>query len=738
MSRLPAYVLAHRLAFERQRPCRILDLGLADPRGAALLQERAENQLFGWDDALRVPPGVTAVGGGGLPLPVADGAFDLIICGDLLDRCGVRCVHWLDEIRRLISKDGIVLISVSNWFADATLARLPRNEPAPAGALDYYALLELLNRRFAHAAAFGQRAFAGAYLCCLDPTDDAEQISLFDEWHHPAESSSYHLFVASQSPLPELARYALLRLPERGEAPVETIDPRLVDRLELAQRRVVSLIERATEVQRVALETVAWRQRAEPTTGPGLAPKRECASPGVLAADATKADAQAADQARLLLAAKVERLEQTVAQRTASLTHLQQAIESSRLEQQRLQQGIEQARAARQQAEKRAERGASELADERELTTALREQLASTIERADSERNQLAVELAATRERLSAVDAELRVAKTAAERNETALAEQTARLEQVQADFAAFRDEFAAVASDELSEPETSSEQELLLAELEGHRQRSGRLTDQVRQLAKQRDELRLRRQTMKEDLNNLRHTLQLVTSERDQLAAESVAQQQSAESWASRRAQEVAHLRRQHEAECERLQELLDKRTADLEEAIRQRDLELEVRGTELAEAARRLEKVEQEIWLVREEALRRAAEAAAAVAQLERVRERRDVTGPQQVVVPKTSGARSPARPAEGVDLLDSAGGLPTADEWTARTNGGSAKGIDRPPMPTPQPVARLRLARVRASRDVPVFAGGRSDLPPSGDGTLDTADGAAEASPIPHVEG
>ena len=119
------------------RPTRVLDLGCgAGSNTQALFGGRSDVQVVGLDiaypsaQAYVAGTGRAALVGSGEALPLRDGAFDLIVCNDVIEHL-VDPDTFLEQVRRVLAPGGHLVLSTPNlaaWFN--RLALLAGVQPA--------------------------------------------------------------------------------------------------------------------------------------------------------------------------------------------------------------------------------------------------------------------------------------------------------------------------------------------------------------------------------------------------------------------------------------------------------------------------------------------------------------------------------------------------------------------------------------------------------------------------------
>ena len=238
--RLPPYLLVRHLVAGRE----VLDLGCADGVGAALLA-RAGARVLAWDPQGAVPEQLQSVGGRLPRLELPTGSLDAVLCVGLLDRLPAsRHEECVREIARLLRPDGWAVVSVAR--------------PGPVS----YGRLAGLVRPVGRAALLGQVPMAGAYLSFLEPPLAAEELAFCGdivETMEPDEPSHYVAVVAPGA-LPDLHPYLLVTLPHARYATELGAGDRQADgearrlREELA-RQTARVGERDAEILRLAGRT---------------------------------------------------------------------------------------------------------------------------------------------------------------------------------------------------------------------------------------------------------------------------------------------------------------------------------------------------------------------------------------------------------------------------------------------------------------------------------------------------
>jgi SAM-dependent methyltransferase len=142
---------------------RVLDAGCGMAYGSALLREAGAMEVVGVDvaaavlDAVRddMPDGVQLLQGDVTALPFDDGAFDVVVCFELIEHVEQQD-RALAELRRVLTADGLLAISSPNRDA-----YVPGN-PFHVHEYEPEELRAALGERFANVALLRQQGFIGS------------------------------------------------------------------------------------------------------------------------------------------------------------------------------------------------------------------------------------------------------------------------------------------------------------------------------------------------------------------------------------------------------------------------------------------------------------------------------------------------------------------------------------------------------------------------------------------------
>jgi O-antigen biosynthesis protein len=324
---------------------RVLDLGSGEGFGSAILAQTAAHVIGVDIDELTVEHSRLNYAGPkldfalGTALDLAeheDGSFDAVVAFEVIEHVREQD-EVLGEIARVLSDDGIVIMSTP----DRRMYDVGRSEPNPFHerelALDEF--IELLESRFTHVAAWGQRTITGSHLHPLsDPTSRPESAApsdffierAGDEWRIAAAPTAlYCVALASNAQLPAAASGStladcaleLLRVKERDTAAAMGETRQLSARLdELTSRLAAEKQELASRLEREKHEVAAMLERER--------------------ADYSRAQQQWSDNARedrelraheaQVTHERVTRFQQTLAlseRRTSDLTGLLRSVE---------------------------------------------------------------------------------------------------------------------------------------------------------------------------------------------------------------------------------------------------------------------------------------------------------------------------------------------------------------------------------------------------------------------------
>jgi GT2 family glycosyltransferase/SAM-dependent methyltransferase/glycosyltransferase involved in cell wall biosynthesis len=312
----------HRYLWARERVegRRVLDLGSGEGFGTALLAEAASH-VVGIDvDEPTVEHSKLNYAGGNLEFRLGtavdltefeSGSFDVVVAFEIIEHVREQ-ERVLEEVARVLTGDGLLVISTPDRRAYGQA----RSEPNPfhARELSLEEFIELLESRFAHTAAWGQRTITGSHLNRLleRPVEGADGGSseFFiersgEEWRvADAPAALYCVALASNAPLAGLppsstladCRIELVREKERETAAaigereqVKREKQEYVDALEREQR---DLRERDAS-ERVRLEGLHERLRAQDLD---LARTEETLANTRSAAEALRVEAQTAQE----------------------------------------------------------------------------------------------------------------------------------------------------------------------------------------------------------------------------------------------------------------------------------------------------------------------------------------------------------------------------------------------------------------------------------------------------------
>jgi GT2 family glycosyltransferase/2-polyprenyl-3-methyl-5-hydroxy-6-metoxy-1,4-benzoquinol methylase len=273
---------------------RVLDLGSGEGFGAALLSEGASH-VVGIDvDERTVEHSKLNYAGANLEFHLGtavdltafeDGSFDAVVAFEIIEHVREQELV-LAEIARVLSDDGLLVISTPDRRAYGQA----RGEPNPfhARELSLEEFVELLESRFTHTAAWGQRTITGSHLNRIvdRPVEGAQGGSseFFiersgDEWRvADSPGALYCVALASNAPLvgvPSSSTLAdceieLVREKERDTAAaigereqVRREKQEYVDALRREQEQWDERLRERDAAERVRLESLHERLRAQ-------------------------------------------------------------------------------------------------------------------------------------------------------------------------------------------------------------------------------------------------------------------------------------------------------------------------------------------------------------------------------------------------------------------------------------------------------------------------------------------
>jgi len=160
----PERLARYRWAGELARRRRVLDAACGAGWGTALLAERAGSAIGVDLSPVFVAQAQEAHGGvaefleGDLrELPFGDGEFDLAVCFEALTHVA-EPERALDELRRVLREDGLLLVSAPNRLT------YPPGNPLQLSELSPGELQEMLAGRFANVATYGQQTYFASLL----------------------------------------------------------------------------------------------------------------------------------------------------------------------------------------------------------------------------------------------------------------------------------------------------------------------------------------------------------------------------------------------------------------------------------------------------------------------------------------------------------------------------------------------------------------------------------------------
>jgi SAM-dependent methyltransferase len=250
------YLLAARLAPGRD----VLDAGCGSGYGTALLARAGARRVLGVDIAPEAvtearavaPPNAGVVTGDLTALDVPDASFDLVVCFEVLEHLEAQDAL-LDELRRVVRPDGLVLVSSPNRDV-----YLPGN-PHHVRELVPGELAALLEARFAHVELLRQHPWTASLIlgdaagASADPTEALDAGAATCAALSPGEET-YTIGVASQHPLPELPAQLVAGRSEELRDLAEERD-RLAAQLAERQETIAAQVARGDALHEQLLRT---------------------------------------------------------------------------------------------------------------------------------------------------------------------------------------------------------------------------------------------------------------------------------------------------------------------------------------------------------------------------------------------------------------------------------------------------------------------------------------------------
>jgi SAM-dependent methyltransferase len=191
---------------------RVLDAGCGVGWGSQILAQAGAAAVTGIDidpeaidSAKRRCPSADFVVGDLLELPFTSAAFEVVTCFESIEHV-TDPSRALDEIRRVLAPDGIVLVSSPNPDV------YPSGNPFHVHELRPTELLDAMLARFAHAQLWRQHALMASVLAPDGPTTQAADVGLDTEvlCDLAPGRDAYSLVVASDGALPRLSPGAAL------------------------------------------------------------------------------------------------------------------------------------------------------------------------------------------------------------------------------------------------------------------------------------------------------------------------------------------------------------------------------------------------------------------------------------------------------------------------------------------------------------------------------------------------
>lgn len=241
---LARYLWACALAPRR----RVLDAGCGVGYGTAMLAEAGARQAIGLDlsaDAVRAGEaagagGASFVTGDVHALPFDDGAFDLVVCFEVIEHVD-RQDDVIAELARVLAPDGILALSSPN--RDVYVPGNPHH-------LHEYVPEELraaLERLFAHVDLRRQHDWMTSAVLddgqvAVDAVDQKLDVRVAKAFAEQAGSEPYTIALASRQPLPRVSATAVLGAPAEVRSWLEELT-RLRNELGLSEHMVAALTD---------------------------------------------------------------------------------------------------------------------------------------------------------------------------------------------------------------------------------------------------------------------------------------------------------------------------------------------------------------------------------------------------------------------------------------------------------------------------------------------------------------
>ncbi len=203
---------------------RVLDLGSGEGFGSAILAESAV-EVVGIDiDEPTIEHSRLNYAGPRLRFELGsavdltsfeDASFDVVVAFEVIEHVREQD-RVLEEAARVLTADGLVIVSTPDrvMYAEGRVDPNPYHERE----LTLEEFRELLGKRFAHVAAWGQRTITGSHLQALDERREAQLAheDFFieragDEWRSVGPPAAlYCVALASNAPLPDVATNSTL------------------------------------------------------------------------------------------------------------------------------------------------------------------------------------------------------------------------------------------------------------------------------------------------------------------------------------------------------------------------------------------------------------------------------------------------------------------------------------------------------------------------------------------------
>ena len=287
------HIVRYAWAAAFARDCRVLDAGCGEGYGSALLRSAGARVVIGLDrDTETTQEAHKRYGGNGTryaqgdvaQLPFPDGAFDLIVCFEVIEHlpAGVQ-VQLLAECARVLTPDGLLLLSSPNrdlYTPDLSRDVLKTN-PFHLHELSYNDLVVALAPVFPQVVIVGQNPIPDMLITGDGPfPTDVRYHSIADTLYRVRliEGSVEVLGGLAPTPAPSFSLYCIAVCgrgpapppPPAPLAPVWTLQPlelvtySLWSRWDVHQRATLDWLRaRLAEAERTVIERTAWARTME-------------------------------------------------------------------------------------------------------------------------------------------------------------------------------------------------------------------------------------------------------------------------------------------------------------------------------------------------------------------------------------------------------------------------------------------------------------------------------------------